>query len=626
MNKNIENFLNEYMINPDPQYAVFLKGNWGCGKTFFVNNWLDSYKKKIPEEQILKPVMVSLYGLSDIKQIAAAINKSLYPILCGKAAKVGKTLTKFLSAIVLKHEVDLDKNGNSDFEIELSLDSLLLLFNSEDKSVKKGKLLIFDDIERCDMPMKRLMGYLNYFVELCHSHLIIIGDESKMTDEQKIIFSDFKEKTIGREFEINTNVESAIKNFTEQEPTNEFVRKHITTIEKVFSMTDCQNLRILRQALWDFGRFEETMIDFSKESKYEHVMLHILGSYIISYCEYRGENHDLLDKWVKYNCNWETTNKDEINMLKQQLGNLCQRYNNSSISTYQTFNISLVEKIITELNTGISIKDFAEGYFAPDVDENPCTKIHDSFSMDNETFFVFYNKLIDDICNLKIKGFKDLGYALTYLFSLDFRKTKEINEADFNRLRDALLNYLINITTSEDLYFAKLEFKSGINSYMTNDELPRLSIICSTFYNECERKIKASKNIMTLTLEKLTDLNVEDLFDINNKALPDHSGTYEMVSIFNSIDISLLFDNLGKLNNASLQTFNSFIRERYKLSYKMGNWISNTNDDIKPLQELKEQIDSHILKEQLMRKEAFRRISDSLDGAIKRCQGVLDEL
>ena len=452
MNKNIENFLNEYMINPDPQYAVFLKGNWGCGKTFFVNNWLNSYKKKIPEEQILKPVMVSLYGLSEIKQITAAINKALYPILCGRAAKVGKTLTKFLSAIVLKHEVDVDKDGNSDFEIELGLDSVLLLFSSEDNSVKKGKLLIFDDIERCEMPMKRLMGYLNYFVELCHSHLIIIGDERKMTDEQKIIFSDFKEKTIGREFEISTNVRSAIENFTEQEPTSEFIRKHITTIEKVFSMTDCQNLRILRQALWDFGRFEETMIEFSKESKYEHVMLHILGSYIISYCEYRGENHDLLDKWVKYNCNWETTNKDEINMLKQQLGNLCQRYNNSSISPYQTFNISLVEKIITELNTGISIKDFAEGYFAPNV-ENPCIKINDSFSMDNETFLEFYNKLIDDICNLKIKGFRDLGYALTYLFSLDFHKIKQINETDFNRLRDVLPNYLLNITTAENLYF-----------------------------------------------------------------------------------------------------------------------------------------------------------------------------
>ena len=625
MNKNIENFLNEYMINPDPQYAVFLKGNWGCGKTFFVNNWLNSYKKKIPEEQILKPVMVSLYGLSEIKQITAAINKALYPILCGRAAKVGKTLTKFLSAIVLKHEVDVDKDGNPDFEIELGLDSVLLLFSSEDNSVKKGKLLIFDDIERCEMPMKRLMGYLNYFVELCHSHLIIIGDERKMTDEQKIIFSDFKEKTIGREFEISTNVRSAIENFTEQEPTSEFIRKHITTIEKVFSMTDCQNLRILRQALWDFGRFEETMIEFTKESKYEHVMLHILGSYIISYCEYRGENHDLLDKWVKYNCNWETTNKDEINMLKQQLGNLCQRYNNSSISPYQTFNISLVEKIITELNTGISIKDFAEGYFAPNV-ENPCIKINDSFSMDNETFLEFYNKLIDDICNLKIKGFRDLGYALTYLFSLDFHKIKEINETDFNRLRDVLPNYLLNITTAENLYFANLEFKRGVNSYMTNDNIERLSIICSTFYNECERRIMASKNIMTLTLENLKDSNVKELFDINKEALPDHSCTYEMVAIFNSVDISLLFENLGKLNNASLQTFNSFIRERYKLSHRMGNWISNTNDDIKPLQELKGKIDSYILNEQLMRKEAFRRISNSLDGAIKRCQGVLGEL
>ena len=625
MNKNIENFLNEYMINPDPQYAVFLKGNWGCGKTFFVNNWLNSYKKKIPEEQILKPVMVSLYGLSEIKQITAAINKALYPILCGRAAKVGKTLTKFLSAIVLKHEVDVDKDGNSDFEIELGLDSVLLLFSSEDNSVKKGKLLIFDDIERCEMPMKRLMGYLNYFVELCHSHLIIIGDERQMTDEQKIIFSDFKEKTIGREFEISTNVRSAIENFTEQEPTSEFIRKHITTIEKVFSMTDCQNLRILRQALWDFGRFEETMIEFTKESKYEHVMLHILGSYIISYCEYRGENHDLLDKWVKYNCNWETTNKDEINMLKQQLGNLCQRYNNSSISPYQTFNISLVEKIITELNTGISIKDFAEGYFAPNV-ENPCIKINDSFSMDNETFLEFYNKLIDDICNLKIKGFRDLGYALTYLFSLDFHKIKEINETDFNRLRDVLPNYLLNITTAENLYFANLEFKRGVNSYMTNDNIERLSIICSTFYNECDRRIMASKNIMTLTLENLKDSNVKELFDINKEALPDHSCTYEMVAIFNSVDISLLFENLGKLNNASLQTFNSFIRERYKLSHRMGNWISNTNDDIKPLQELKGKIDSYILNEQLMRKEAFRRISNSLDGAIKRCQGVLGEL
>ena len=88
-------------------------------------------------------------------------------------------------------------------------------------------------------------------------------------------------------------------------------------------------------------------------------------------------------------------------------------------------------------------------------------------------------------------------------------------------------------------------------------------IICK-FSNKwtCTRK----KEVEGLSCGFEADLNVEDLFDINNKALPDHSGTYEMVSIFNSINISLLFDNLGKLNNASLQTFNSFIRERYNNS------------------------------------------------------------
>lgn len=214
MNENIVNFLNGYLENPDPQYAVFLKGNWGCGKTFFINEWLKSYKKKIPADQVLEPVMVSLYGLSEIKQVKDALNRVLCPILYGKVAKTGKVLFKLASSFVLKHEVDLNNNGASDFEMNVNIDPMSL-FNSDDDSVKKGKLLIFDDIERCDVPMKKLLGFLNYFVEQCHCHLIIIGDENKIADgEQKKVFADFKEKTIGREFEIEANVEDAIKCFT----------------------------------------------------------------------------------------------------------------------------------------------------------------------------------------------------------------------------------------------------------------------------------------------------------------------------------------------------------------------------------------------------------------------------
>lgn len=36
-NEHIIIYLNEYISMSDPQYAVLLKGKWGCGKTFIPN-------------------------------------------------------------------------------------------------------------------------------------------------------------------------------------------------------------------------------------------------------------------------------------------------------------------------------------------------------------------------------------------------------------------------------------------------------------------------------------------------------------------------------------------------------------------------------------------------------------
>lgn len=626
MNENIVNFLNGYMMNPDPQYAVLLKGKWGCGKTHFINHWIDAYKGNPTTEQVLESIYVSLYGLSDTKQITTAINRVICPILYGKAAKAGKVLAKIASAMVLKHEVDLNYDGISDLSINIGIDSLSK-FKSNDSLANSKKLLIFDDLERCDIPMKKLLGYLNFFVEQCNCHLIVIGDEDKIAEgENKKIFGEFKEKTIGREFEIATDIHSALDTFVNQTPKNDFVVGHQEQIEKFFAMTECDNLRILRQALWDFARFEESMTGFSEDERYENIMIHVLGTYIISYCEYRGKNHQLFDAWIQYAIKGQQFDKEKIENLKSQLGYLHQRYNNvcQRLSNYQTFKIEFVERVLLELNTGNSIKDYVgKEYFAPIAEVRSWARINEVYAMSNKEFISFYRTLIDDICGIQVTSMKNLGYAIAYLVYLDSRAIKEFDEKDFNNICEALPKYWEAFQDEESVYDARMAFSRGVNSYMTTEKLKRLPEICAKFNEEYENRLKMSKNLMTRTLEELSDSNVDELCTLNKQALPDHSCTYDMVSIFNHVDMDKLMNNLLKLNNESLNTFTHFIRGRYDLSHNLGNWIHETDDDIKPLEKLKEKVDETIKSEEYIRKGAFMNLSKSLDGAIKRCKGDL---
>lgn len=61
MNKGIHTYLEEYVKRPDPQFAVLIKGEWGCGKTHFVREWIKDWEQTV-NENVLEPIYVSLYG------------------------------------------------------------------------------------------------------------------------------------------------------------------------------------------------------------------------------------------------------------------------------------------------------------------------------------------------------------------------------------------------------------------------------------------------------------------------------------------------------------------------------------------------------------------------------------
>jgi hypothetical protein len=68
MNELIFQYLTDYAENPDPQYAVMLKGKWGCGKTFFIKDWLKKNTErkidKVEDQNIItiKPIYITLWN------------------------------------------------------------------------------------------------------------------------------------------------------------------------------------------------------------------------------------------------------------------------------------------------------------------------------------------------------------------------------------------------------------------------------------------------------------------------------------------------------------------------------------------------------------------------------------
>jgi hypothetical protein len=90
INKHVYQALETYCnLTVEPEYAVLLKGSWGCGKSHFVEEFIEQHKD-------YKFLFVSLYGVESVDAIEDKFFQQLNPILSSKsmvlAGKIGKGL------------------------------------------------------------------------------------------------------------------------------------------------------------------------------------------------------------------------------------------------------------------------------------------------------------------------------------------------------------------------------------------------------------------------------------------------------------------------------------------------------------------------------------------------------
>ena len=313
----------DYVRSDYTDYAIMINGEWGSGKTYFWNNKI---KPKIDGMQLngkkYSTIYMSLYGISNLEEISKKIfiettqlmdknvrkhidqsNKTTIP----EYAKTGLNIANVFGANPNGEKVNYEK-----------------FFSTDDK------VLCFDDLERANVDVIDILGYINNFVEHDHIKTIIICNEKELAtklknsnlemktfiatyildkegdlssnekpmveriqDKIEYVFdkaNDYeriKEKLIGETFEyrpeFNYIINGILMRYENDKELIRFLRENTPYIITTFNKSGTRNLRILKHALNDFKKILEMVNKFYPNTNYRILQTMLIFTIAISF-------------------------------------------------------------------------------------------------------------------------------------------------------------------------------------------------------------------------------------------------------------------------------------------------------------------------------------------------------
>ena len=618
MNENIRHYLDEYVKHPDPQYAVFIKGKWGCGKSFFIHRWMKEYEQEAEGNKMFKPIYVSLYGLNSTEQITRAIDTVLHPFLYSKGAKYIKNVLNVAGKIVFKTSFDLDGNGKDDTNFQTTLDSLSLLTKRDTEAIG-NKLIVFDDLERSLIDMKMLLGYINNFVEHGACHVIIVGDETHIQESEQSSLYEFKEKTIGREFEIVPDTEAAIDYFlTDDLPLDDWTKGQRRFIIELFSLTGYKNLRILRQCLYDFsGMLQSLNCDIT--DKYKTVLLSLLASYIVVYFEYKGDNRDLIKGWNWMYCNGVSGDEK----IKERISSLQKKYNSFCLGhSIDVLNMNHIQEIVSGIETGKEPVQYVQ-QLVGQVSHNQTVqdKAADFMHLTKAEMDSICQQMVHDINEGSISNLYLMGRTLKLLAFFDAVNIYWFPEATKALFKASMIKAYHSAMTQEELYEMQTAYRQGLISFMSGTSFAIMDDVNDYLENVFRKYEIRLPNAMSEALTHLSDANVSKLSELDQKPKPDGQSAYELSAIFKGTDPNVLVNNLLGMSNNGLCQFMSFLAKHYKLGFICNGLPTYIADDAPVLEDVYDKLKVAAKERVGLDRFVWNKLLGCVEAAVKRVKG-----
>lgn len=245
-NAELSNYLKHYVEMDKTKSAIMLTGEWGTGKSHYIKNELIPF---LAVNGGHKCILVSLYGLTCVNDIS----KSIY---LESRLKVLNSKSEGLAAGSLAATTVI-KGVSTFFGIELgaSEDAWQKLYQSIDLS---GKLIILEDIERTQINLMELMGYVNNLVEQDGVKVLLVANEEEILQYEPEADDDDNEEALNI-FDKKTKKKDKV--YTSK------TLEYLKTKEKTISDTVVYRgdyITAIKQIIDSFG--DETLHYFAEDS------------------------------------------------------------------------------------------------------------------------------------------------------------------------------------------------------------------------------------------------------------------------------------------------------------------------------------------------------------------------
>ena len=627
MDDLVESIL-DYIRSDYTDYAIMINGEWGSGKTYF---WNHKIRNRIENMTVngkkLTTIYMSLYGISNLEEISKKIfiettqlmdkNLKRYMNSNGQTiipeyAKTGLDMANFFGVTQNGDKIDYEN-----------------FFSTDDK------VLCFDDLERANVDVIDILGYINNFVEHDHIKTIIICNEKELSTklkssnlemktfiatylldkEDKLLTTDkpmvekiedtienvfdkandyerIKEKLIGETFEYAPEFTYIINGLLIRYENNRdlirFLRENTNLIVSTFIKSGTRNLRILKHALNDFKKVFD-MVNKSYPNTNNRILQTMLIFTIAVSFEIKA-GKVTKDKFVNINDNEEYKSlvvSSRVFMDNRQF--YIKEFDNNYYYNFKTeyrffkFIEIYVRTRIFDMKT--FKKDMEDIINTVDTDKLPGYKrllTEEYWKISDDQFPNVISEVLESVKKGEIQL---IDLIKIYTYFVYFVK-KGLVDYDMQTINSVFLNGMnVSSITSEYCEDAEEEIKQ-----MSFDEnMPEMQEILNRFRdlnNQLKDKmyrVKADtifKNI-PMKMEKFYDLFDKECMDIPIFKYSDPYQIFQRISCASNEDIVTIKEKLADRANKNAKILLPELNNMYKLKQVVDDYISGKAPNIK---------------------------------------------